>query len=483
MMKSAALPSIVIVLLAGLGALAACGTDAAGTGDSALDGGGAGSSGGPGGGALEGGTGDGGGPDRGDDAGPYVPPAPCTRGADAVTAPASLYDALVTDLAALGPEARAARVDAFLADVAAKGGTPLEDPATGRAIFVVRGAPANGSWSVVGSFSGFDKTKGYPMTQVAGTDLWVADQKTIPRTTSATYKLLDGAEDSGIAEDRLARNVVWDGIARGGMGAFNAGQLNAVVHPAALPMTRGRLTIHGTVHATQLANDRRVLVYFPAKYDDGTCGKLPTILFQDGNETVTRGDYPGVADALYAADPALSAVLVFAELAPGGIDERSAEYTFGTGTKGAAYVDFLASDLWPAIRTAYRTCSLPAARGLSGASYGGLIATFAAFERPSEWGWVGAQSASYWWSDSALVTRAATTSPKIDVRFFLDSSDQAADNVYDVDNMAAALTGQGYTVERVKLPVADPAAHDWKYFKLRGPQLLTDFRSGITACD
>ncbi len=416
------------------------------------------------------------------DAGPDAAPAPCTRDAEARTAPAALYDALKNDLVGLVGAARAARIDTFLADVAAQGGTPLEDRKTGRSVFLARGAPPNGPWSVVGSFVDWDKTLGLPLTAIADTDLHVADTFTI--NGSHSYKLLSGADDAGYVEDPLARNVVWDGVYRGAITEFNAGQMAGIVHPSKLPITKGRLVVHGDVRATMLGNDRKVYVYFPPKYDDGTCANLPTIVFSDGNETLTRGDYAGIADGVYTATPALSAVLVFASLASAVVQQRVDEYSFGFGgSKGAAYVDFLANDLWPAVKGAYRVCSKQEARGLSGVSLGGLVSTYAAFERPAVWGWVGAQSGSYWWNGNALITRAQTTSPKLPVRFYLDSTDKAPDNTGDVDAMAAALLAKGYDHVRVKVPVATPNPHDWLFFKTRAAGMLTHFRDNQNACD
>ena len=410
-------------------------------------------------------------------------PAPCSRAAEARTAPASLYDAFKADMVALTGAARAARVDTFLAAVAAQGGTPLEDRKTGRAIFLANGAPPNGAWKIVGSFNAWDPATALATTQVADTDLWVLDTTTLPAATSQSYQLLSGTDDTGFVEDPLANNVTWDGVVRGGPDDFNVGRFHAIVHPQSIPSAKGRLVRHGSVAATMLANSRRVFVYFPAKYDDGTCGDLPSILFNDGNEALTRGDYAGAADTLYATTPALSAVIVFAELASADLNQRVEEYSFNGASKGVQYVDFLASDLWPSVKTRYRLCSKQEARGVAGASLGGLIASFGAFEKPAEWGWVGSQSGSYWWSGNALITRAQSTA-KIPVRFYLDST-CPNDNCGDVSSFASALQGKGYDYTRVtnNMPVQPTDPHDWANFKTRAPQLLTHFRSGITACN
>jgi hypothetical protein len=418
------------------------------------------------------------------DAGPDVAvPLPCTRAAEARTAPVSLYDTFAQDMLTLTGAARASRVDTFLADVKRAGGTPLHG-STSRSVFLAAGTPPDGTqWKVVGSFVAWDLAQALPMVQVTGTDLWVLD--TTRLVTSETYKLFSGTDTAGLFEDPLARTITWDGVVRGGPIDFNAGRFHAIAHPEKLPSTKGRLTRHDPVNATQLGNSRSVYVYLPPKYDDGTCTPLPSIVFNDGNETLTRGDYAGAADALYAASPALSAVLVFAELASPVLQQRIDEYSFGFGgSKGAQYVDFVARDLGPRMRAEYRLCSKPEARGFAGASLGGLVASYGAFERPNEWGWVGAQSASFWWNGSALTTRASATNPNVPTRFYLDSS-CPNDNCTEVDAFASVLLSKGYDHQRIKVNVAaqPPDPHDWSFFKTRAAQLLTHFRAGQTVCN
>jgi enterochelin esterase-like enzyme len=270
---------------------------------------------------------------------------------------------------------------------------------------------------------------------------------------------------------------VWDGVDRGGPGEFNA-----VIHPDETPAAKGRIVYAGKVHATKLANDRDVFAYLPPKYDDASCPRLPVVVFHDGNESLTRGDFAGAAEVLYGARPELSAVLVFAALPTQ--DVRTAEYTFGPGTDGDAYVDFVISDLMPRVATSWRVCGKPAARGVSGASLGGLISTYAAFERAGTFGWVGAQSASFFWQNNAMITQAQS-SPPIPTRFYLDSGEPNGacgtdDNCAVVDQMAAALTSKGYDVDRVKAPNAQ---HDWPYWHDRLAGMLTHFRDGQTTCD
>ena len=401
--------------------------------------------------------------DSGSDAAPEAGPV-CTLTAQAKTAPTSLYDALLVDLLKLQNAQIAAREDQFVSDVKAQGGTPLEE-AGDRLVFVVRGAPPQGPWSVAGTFTGW-KANPQPMTLVPGTtDLWVLDAH-VARGSAHQYKLLSGTQDSGFTEDLLARNVVWDGIDHGGPGFFNA-----IAHPSDGDASKGRIVRYHTIHATKLGDDRDVFVYLPPKYDDGSCSTLPQIVFHDGNESLTRGDFAGVADTTYAATPTAQAVLVFVALSSQTV--RTDEYTFGTSTAlGDEYGDFLVNDLEPIVSKDFRLCSKAASRGLAGASLGGLISTYLAFQRSDVWGFVGSQSGSYFWDSNAMITRAAQD-PVVPVRFYLDTGcpDQN-DNCTVVQQERDALKGKGYEVTYVE---DDTAMHDWPYWAERLPKLLGDF--------
>ncbi|MBX3224532.1 MAG: esterase family protein [Labilithrix sp.] len=403
------------------------------------------------------------------DAAPHTPPS-CARAAVARTAPTALFDAFTADLGSLTGPARAARVDQLLADVAAQGGAPLEDPASGRVVFLARGAPPAGPWKAAGSFSGWSTAGAVALAAVDGTDLW-AGETTIGRGASFEYKLVSG---DTFLEDPRAQNVVWDGIDRG---FGKRGELNAVGHPGDTPASRGRMVALGKVHAQKLGDDRDVWIHYPAAYDGDACTKLPSIVFHDGLESLTRGGFAQAADALYATRPDLAAVLVFVGLP--SQDVRMAQYTvMSDGAKGADYVDFLVDDLAPLVEARARLCSAPAARGVAGASLGGLISTFAGFERPDRFGWIGAQSGSYFWADDAMITRAASE-PKKPLRIYLDSG-CPDDNCVVTDRLADVLAAKGYDHVRIKQA---GASHDWSFWRDRLGGLLTHFRDGQTACD
>lgn len=380
------------------------------------------------------------------DAGPMLD---CSRKAQAKTAPASLFDTFVAS--------SNKDVDAFVADVVKQGGAPLEDPKSDRVVFLVRGTPPMGPWSIAGSFTNW-KTGAQPMKAVGGTDLYALDT-TIPRAMGPVqYKLLSGNTDGGFAEDPLAMNVIWDGIDHQTVGEFNA-----IAH--ATEGTKGRIVRWRNVSSPSGARD--VFTWLPARHDDGTCTKLPSIVFHDGNESLTRGDFASVAEAQPANE---QNVLVFVALPDQNI--RIDEYTFNTQTaKAGPYVGFLAGDLLSKVRSSFHVCSAQTATGISGASLGGLVSAWAAFEKPTVFGWVGSQSGSFFWDNESLVTRVQQTSPTIAVRFHLDHG-CPNDNCDSNRDLNSALIAKGYEVVHVEDPGAQ---HDWSFWKARLPGVLHDF--------
>jgi enterochelin esterase family protein len=365
---------------------------------------------------------------------------------------------------------RAARASRFVSDVVAAGGTPLEDATSDRVVFLAQGAAPNGGpWSVAGSFTNW-KTSAVVMKAIPGTDLAYLDTH-LPRGQAYPYKLLGGTSDDGFRQDFLARSVTWDGINHVAPGEFNA-----IAHVTDRPANTGRIVAHRGVHATELGDARDVFVYIPPRAD-AACDPLPLLVVHDGNESLTRGDFVSVAEARYGAHPEEQSVIAFVALSSQEI--RTDEYTFGTATaKGDAYGHFLANDLLPLLEKETPLCTAPDARGQTGASLGGLISVYLAFQRPDLWGYVGAQSASLFWDNNAMVTRAGAD-PKVPVRFYLDSG-CPDDNCDVVRSTSDALKTKGYDVTHVEVPNAQ---HDWPYWRARWDGMLAAFRAGKTTCN
>jgi len=140
-------------------------------------------------------------------------------------------------------------------------------------------------------------------------------------------------------------------------------------------------------------------------------------------------------------------------------------------------VAFLRDELRPYEAARLRVCTAAADRGIAGASLGGLISAYAAFQSPEAWGFVGSQSGSFFWEDGALVERAAAD-PVVDVRWYVDHG-CPEDNCESNRDLVAALESRGYALSHLEEP---GGAHDWGFWQKRLPRLLLYFREGATGC-
>lgn len=388
----------------------------------------------------------------------------CTR-ETVQTAPASLFDELRAQLkSAKSEEERRTLVRDFIGKVDAQGGTPLTEPARGRAVFVALGNPAV-SYSAAGTWNNW-KAGATLLLPVEGTELYAADVR-LPVTSGHQYKLLDG---SRWFQDLRAQHVAWDGIDR-----LTVGEFNAVVFPSFQDTRKGRLQAIRHLPSRHLGDVRDVFVYVPAGYDAADCPVLPTMYFHDGNEALTRAPFHLAAEAFFEENPEQAALMVFVSLAKQ--EGRMSEYTFGENTRGDSHVAFLEEELVPRIEGEFRTCPQAAFRGVAGASLGGLISTYAAFQRPSLFSFVGAQSASLFWGNDALLQRARL-SPVLPLRFYVDHG-TPADNSAVSRRFVEILRGKGYDVLHVE---AAGARHEWPAWQARLPGLLSHFRKVQTSC-
>jgi enterochelin esterase-like enzyme len=146
---------------------------------------------------------------------------------------------------------------------------------------------------------------------------------------------------------------------------------------------------HGRVEqfefsSKRLDNTRRVYVYLPAAYDVDRGQRFGSLYVHDGGEYLERAKMANVLDNLTAEGqiPALVTVMVDPV-------NRMEEYWAND-----RYLEFLCSELLPEIEQRYRTTPDRKARGVMGASLGGLISVHAALSRPNLFSLVAGQSSA-----------------------------------------------------------------------------------------
>ena len=154
---------------------------------------------------------------------------------------------------------------------------------------------------------------------------------------------------------------------------------------------------HGRVEefdftSTLLNNQRRVYVYLPPEYAKQPVQRYATLYIHDGGEYLSRARLPTVLDNLRQSRhiPPLIAVMIDPV-------DRMAEYH-----TNERYAQFLEQELIPHIDQRYRTRGERGARGVMGASMGGLMATYLALARPQLFSKVAGQSSAFFLEQDKL---------------------------------------------------------------------------------
>lgn len=151
----------------------------------------------------------------------------------------------------------------------------------------------------------------------------------------------------------------------------------------------------------QLDRTRRIWIYLPANYADGTDRKYPVLYIHDGQNvfdaaTSFSGEW-GVDEFL---DSTSSPACIVVAIDNDG-NKRMNEYNpydhsrFGKG-EGNQYVDFLVKTLKPFIDKNYNTLKGKKHTFIAGSSMGGLISLYAVLKYPKVFGGAGIFSPAFW---------------------------------------------------------------------------------------
>jgi len=133
-----------------------------------------------------------------------------------------------------------------------------------------------------------------------------------------------------------------------------------------------------------LNNRRRVYVYLPPNYTADTTQRFPTFYVHDGGEYLTRARLSTVLDNLIHSGDVTPLIAVMVDPV-----DRGREYWANED-----YGRFTEQELLPHIDGRYRTLAQREARGVMGASLGGVISTYLALSRPHLFSKVGGQSSA-----------------------------------------------------------------------------------------
>jgi len=280
----------------------------------------------------------------------------------------------IEQLMANGPPTAEA-VDAFLREQ----DFPLVEP--GAVTFVYQGSADEVTlrrW-----ISGFNTA--LPMQPLDGTELWVLTME-LPQGSRFEYKfevVRNGERD--LLLDRLN-----DVVAHDPFGANSVCQGYGYERPAwTLPDSdvRAGSLAQLPIHSQSFAGRRDVEVYLPARFKRSR--NYPLLVVHDGLDYLRYADLKTVLDNLIHRLEIPSMIVALTQS-----PDRLVEYT-----GDPRHARFLVEDLLPAMASEFPLFNDAAARGLLGASLGGVAALHAASLYPDCFGQLLLQSGSFAFSD------------------------------------------------------------------------------------
>ncbi len=172
------------------------------------------------------------------------------------------------------------------------------------------------------------------------------------------------------------------------------------------PIVIGETT---TIQSTILGEERELLIYLPAGYENST-QNYPVLYLLDAltNFHHTTGTVQALARVGHSPDMIVVAVRNTdrtRDLTPTNVRQQEGEDgpDFPTSGGADAFLRFFTEELIPQVEKDYRTAPF---RILVGHSFGGLFAVHALFNAPTTFNATLAISPSLWWGDQLPVRRA-----------------------------------------------------------------------------
>jgi predicted alpha/beta superfamily hydrolase len=307
---------------------------------------------------------------------------------------------------------------------------------------------------------------------------WLRDGREIPGATEASFTVPHAS-------------AAWSGgyrvLVHGLAGSVFSSESIVTVNPT----TAGRIETLAPIHSQFLA-DRRVDVWLPPGYDSHPDERYPVIYMHDGQNLfdplTSYGGNSWEADLalcrLVQTGKARPAIIVgvwntlarFSEYMPQkattqpAMDKLAAQFHLPPAPLQAdAYLQYLVSELKPAIDRTYRTVPGRADTFIMGSSMGGLISAYAVTEYPGVFGGTGCVSTHWPAADGAVMDYLAKHLPKPGAnKFYFDFGTATLDAQYEPyqQRMNAVMRTAGYTEGRDwltrKYPGAEHSEKSWR---------------------
>lgn len=334
------------------------------------------------------------------------------------------------------------------------------------AFFLAPGQDNEPAPEVRGTFTNWDPSAQTVMRRLTGR-LW---GRFVPLDDAHhQYKLVFNQGGAWFT-DLSNRHIQWDGINTNATGDFNS-----VVNPQSRPASEGRMVWWPQFESPELNNQREVYIHLPPHYDDDQVSTFASLYIHDGNESIVRSQFHQVIDQWTdkAADKAVVSVFV----ALPSQDQRFAEYTMGTmDARGDAYAKFIAQTLTASVDQNFRTRTEAKARGVTGASLGGLISFWIALNYPTTFEYTAGMSSSFFWENELMIKEVQRRGCQ-NLRYYIDSG-SPRDNRDVTRIMRDTLSNLNCTHHHVE---EMGGRHEWSFWKNRFPGVLDVFYDGYRA--
>jgi enterochelin esterase family protein len=218
---------------------------------------------------------------------------------------------------------------------------------------------------------------------------------------------------------------------------------------------------HGRVQEFDFAsptlhNHRRVYIYLPAGYDTVPGKLFPSLYVHDGGEYLTRARLTTVLDNLIHAGTIVPLIAVM-------VDPVTRMREYWTNNE---YAHFLEEELIPHIESRYRVQHEREARGVMGASLGGLISFYLALSRPHLFSKVAGQSSALFLEEAQLTQLVADL--EVPLRVYWDVGTYEPRFIPALHKFVRLLEAQGSHCLFHELP----AGHNWTSWRAHLKDLL-----------
>lgn len=206
------------------------------------------------------------------------------------------------------------------------------------------------------------------------------------------------------------------------------------------------------VYSEELKENRRVWIYTPKGYEEGTAYKV--LVLTDGFEYLNYMKAKEVLDNLIAEKKIEPLVGVFVASGRNRFEELTCNEVFS---------NFIVKEIVPLIQKNYKVSKASEDSIIGGVSLGGLMAVYIAFKNSKVFGKVLSQSGSFWF-DSESLTREVKGMKKLPIEFYLCAG-ILEDHPYDdepimmevINRMRDTLISKGYKVHYENYP----SGHDY----------------------